>query len=138
MKKRILILLVAASSVWFGCSKKNEATPLTPATATVNDLVGKWNVTQTIITDTVNNETQTLTETFNPGDLYIQFNSDKTGDNGGTSGGADTFTYSIADGIIYLTSPTETADYTIVAITATTLTLRVKAPNQNEDAYLSK
>jgi len=137
MKKTILITLVAVTSVWFGCSKKTDVTPLTPATATVADLTGKWNGTKIIITDTVNNATHTITETFNPGDIYLQFNSDGTGLTGGSIE-ENTFTYTVSGGAVHLSSAGQAGDYIILDITKTTLTFNVKTKGEDEIFYLSK
>jgi hypothetical protein len=139
MKKLILISMVAASAVWFGCSQKNDVKPitLTPANATVTDLVGKWNGTKIIVTDTVNNMTHNITETLNPGDIFLQFNTDNTGSTGGSTG-ENTFTYTVSGGIVHLTSGTQAVNYTITAITKTTLTFDVKSTGEDEVLYLSK
>jgi Lipocalin-like domain len=139
MKKIILISMVAASSVWFGCSKKNDVTPitLTPANATVTDLVGKWNGTKIVMTDTVNNEIHTTTQTLNPGDIDYQFNSDETGSIGGLLG-QNIFTYTLSGGIIQLTLNDQVVNYTIKTISKTTLTFDAKFSGRDQALYLSK
>jgi hypothetical protein len=138
MKKLILLFLLTGAFVWSGCSKKSDITPLSPATATVNDLVGKWEGTKVSTTDTINNKAVTTTSTLKAGDLYIKFKQDKTGNKGGKSSGSATFTYTVSGGIVTLTSNSSAASYTILSITNTALVLRVKTNNEEEDIYLSK
>ncbi len=146
MKKITFILLVAASSVWFGCSKKNDPAPLTPVTAKAADIVGKWNETADTLFSNTSGQSSIIPVSEGS---YFQFNNGGTGiiGNAGTDGevSEEVFNYTINNGTLVLTVPNSSSGVagsetlSIYNITKSSLGLRWNnSANTHEDAWLTK
>jgi len=143
MKKNIL--LISALLIMAACSKNNNPAPVasvTPGTAKIADLAGKWIVTAD--TTFSGNGTQFTVNQVGSNATYFQFNSDGTASSGNASDGLQNiFVYTINNGTVVITEPSGNTAISemlkIYAITKNSLGLRlVSSSGTYEDAFFTR
>jgi len=92
MKKFLIILLIITAFV-YSCKKSNSSPP---------SIVGKWLVT--VDSTTINQQTDIFFR-YNAPYLYIQFNSDGTGQQSCYYPSLPNFTYSVSPGKVFINYP---------------------------------